>query len=881
MTTFTWTGTGSDDDWSNAGNWTPSGGPPGALDNADIAIAATINAGSGANHATVADADFSDDDFLNGTLQTTVSLTVAGDAASLMVNAGAALQASNVDPGTASLSIDNNGQVDDTGQINETLGGVEVGSAGYGTLSIYDDGVATFDNTTNAALILGQSVNGNGNVYVTGAGSTLTINDSGVIDGYAGQGALDVFTGGLVTVDDGISLGSQADSDGQIFVDFDNAEISVTAGAFDVGVGGLGGVTIGNGGLVDDQSSLGVDVGSLKGSSGTLNDSGDFTVANGVVVGDGGQGGLEVESGGAATIGSLDIAAQAGSIGTVTAANTGSTLDAKAVVIGGTPTAAGGAGSLTANTGGSVDVQSVLMWNGTINVDSQSLVSIGAGLATVTTGVDVQSGAFLSGYGSITGSVTNNGEITASAGVLKLDDAVSGGGSERIDTGATLAFASSVTAGQTVFFASGGGSNWGSLDLSGEGTGLTFAAPISGFAGADGTASTSDVIEVAGSGGTDHVAWTQNTASQGTLQVENSSDGVLETLTLDGSYNQNQFTMADPAAVGQITYTACYARGTRILVDRGEIAVEDLRIGDLAVTPSGGLRPVVWLGHRRIDISRHRDPAAVRPVRVSGNAFGEGLPRRDLWLSPGHNVASEGALMPISCLINGRSVAQINQETVEYWHVELDAHDILLAEGLAAESYLDCGNRTAFANGGAFVEAHPDFRSKHWAATCLPLVSGGPEVARTKARLLARLAEEGQRIDHEADAHIVVDGVRIEPIRLSEWRLAFTLPAGSREIALRSNVFVPAHTVPESGDSRELGLCVGRLRIDGSPVALDSDQGCASGWREAECADGRFIHRWTTGATPLAAGARVVIVDLAGVGYSWRKPERRGLALSA
>ncbi len=178
----------------------------------------------------------------------------------------------------------------------------------------------------------------------------------------------------------------------------------------------------------------------------------------------------------------------------------------------------------------------------------------------------------------------------------------------------------------------------------------------------------------------------------------------------------------------------CYGRGTRILTERGEIAVENLRVGDLAVTASGVLRPIVWIGHRRVDISRHPDPASVWPVRVSADAFGEGLPQRDLWLSPGHSVACDAALIPISCLLNGRSVVQIEQERVEYWHVELDAHDILLAEGMPAESYLDCGNRTGFANGGAFVEAHPDFRPKHWAETCLPMFNAGPQVAAAKAR---------------------------------------------------------------------------------------------------------------------------------------------------
>ena len=167
-------------------------------------------------------------------------------------------------------------------------------------------------------------------------------------------------------------------------------------------------------------------------------------------------------------------------------------------------------------------------------------------------------------------------------------------------------------------------------------------------------------------------------------------------------------------------------------------------------------------------------------------------------------------------LVNGVSVAQIEQDGVEYWHVELDAHDVMLAEGLPAESYLDSGNRTAFANGGAFIEAHPDFEPKHWAETCLPLVKEGPQVVDDEGAAARASCRARSCVNQEADAHIVVDGLRVEPIRLSETRLAFALPAGGREIALRSNVFVPAHTVAESADPRELGLCVGRLQIDGS-----------------------------------------------------------------
>jgi hypothetical protein len=223
----------------------------------------------------------------------------------------------------------------------------------------------------------------------------------------------------------------------------------------------------------------------------------------------------------------------------------------------------------------------------------------------------------------------------------------------------------------------------------------------------------------------------------------------------------------------------------------------------------------------------------------------------------------------------------VKRDRVEYWHVELDAHDILLAEGLPAESYLDCGNRTAFANGGAFVEAHPDFLPKHWRETCLPLVKEGPLVARTKARLIGRLLEEGFEIAHEPDAHLVVDGRRVEPSRSSQTRLTFDLPQSARQVTLKSLTFVPAHTVAESTDLRALGLCVSNIQFDGEAIALDDDAQCASGWHAAELSGGRFAHRWTTGATQLPAGARTIVIDLAGEGYYWRQPTNRRVAMFA
>ena len=413
------------------------------------------------------------------------------------------------------------------------------------------------------------------------------------------------------------------------------------------------------------------------------------------------------------------------------------------------------------------------------------------------------------------------------------------------------------------------GSTWGTLNLVGEGSGATFTSNfthvISGFA-------PSDAIDVAGKAATDHLVWTQNGA-KGTLKIEDASNNVLETLTLDGTYKQNEFALGYSGGVDRITTTdnPCYCRGARLLTDRGEVAVEELAIGDLVVTASGDLLPVKWLGHRELDCRRQPDPRAVWPVRVSAGAFGEQLPKRDLWLSPGHCVAAEGVLMPIRVLINGRTIGQIETDRVEYWHVELDRHDILLANGLPAESYLDTGNRTAFVNGGDFLELHPDFEPKEVTETCLPQVKQGPEVERMKAKLIMRAKIAGHVLTSDPDLHILADGNRIDPVRIGKRRFVFVVPAGALAATLVSRTFSPAHVKPGSADTRTLGACVKRSQIDDRDIALDDPALAAEGWNPIERRPGRDDQRWTKGRSKLPPGVRLVVLDTAHDGSYWRQ----------
>ena len=180
----------------------------------------------------------------------------------------------------------------------------------------------------------------------------------------------------------------------------------------------------------------------------------------------------------------------------------------------------------------------------------------------------------------------------------------------------------------------------------------------------------------------------------------------------------------------------CYVAGTRIATPDGEVAVELLSTGDLVLTDGGKPRPIVWIGRRVVVSAQHPLPWQVWPVRIQAGAFGTGLPRRDLYVSPDHAVYMQNVLIPAKHLVNGSTVRHVPFDRVTYYHVELDQHDVLLAEGLPAESYLDTGDRSNFSNGGGPVRLHPDFPARVWEAKgCAPLVVTGPILDAARAQL--------------------------------------------------------------------------------------------------------------------------------------------------
>ncbi len=197
-----------------------------------------------------------------------------------------------------------------------------------------------------------------------------------------------------------------------------------------------------------------------------------------------------------------------------------------------------------------------------------------------------------------------------------------------------------------------------------------------------------------------------------------------------GSYTGTQpFTLAS----GQATQIACFTSGTMLATMDGMRAVERIAAGDVLRCGFAGSQSVVWAGSVEIDCAAQAQPHRFWPVRISAGAFGAGLPRRDLVLSPDHAVFVDGVLIPVKRLVNGVTVRQEPARLVRYHHIAFARHDVVFAEGLATESYLDAG----MADLTAAMRAPADCAAMWEARGCAPLVLYGPALERVRARLAA------------------------------------------------------------------------------------------------------------------------------------------------
>jgi hypothetical protein len=283
--------------------------------------------------------------------------------------------------------------------------------------------------------------------------------------------------------------------------------------------------------------------------------------------------------------------------------------------------------------------------------------------------------------------------------------------------------------------------------------------------------------------------------------------------------------------------------------------VETLAAGDVVVTASGEMRTVKWTGHRLIDCRSHVNRPSVLPIRIAAEAFGPNRPSQDLYLSSGHSICVDligEVFIPVGHLINGATIARIDVDEVSYWHVELDTHDVLLANNLPAESYMLMGNRGFFEERRGLLPRFEQGRERTHADFCRPVVLDGPVLAFVRQRLLSRAEAIGWTPSTETDLHLVVDGEVRRPLSDGDAAL-FLFPASARDVRLNANTFIPA--LVGGSDPRPLGVSLTSLVfLSGGghvrSVNLD-DERLQEGLHPGEAKSG-VAWRWTKGELVLS-----------------------------
>ena len=154
-------------------------------------------------------------------------------------------------------------------------------------------------------------------------------------------------------------------------------------------------------------------------------------------------------------------------------------------------------------------------------------------------------------------------------------------------------------------------------------------------------------------------------------------------------------------SITSITATVnCFLTGTGIATPLGEVTVETLQPGDRILTATGGETTVKWLGQQTIT-PRFAIPEKVNPICIRAGALGDSTPTRDLYITADHAIALDGVLYNAGALVNGTTITQVRDMPLDgftYFHIETDAHELLLAEGVAAESFLDADWQSGFDN---------------------------------------------------------------------------------------------------------------------------------------------------------------------------------------
>ena len=384
-------------------------------------------------------------------------------------------------------------------------------------------------------------------------------------------------------------------------------------------------------------------------------------------------------------------------------------------------------GWVISSPGTEVTLNEALSYSGTFLAQSGTTLTLADALTL--TGLATFANATVKGSGTLAtnGPTSVTGAVTFANGVT-----LTGTGLVSIASSSTLNALGTVDSGTTIEFA---GTD-GLLDI---GTASGFSGTIKDFASGD-SLGVSTTITTATPG---------NFSSGITPLILKDGGMTVATLNLGGNYQGDTFTVTNPSAETYDIKMPCYCRGTLIRSRCGEVPVEALTIGDKVLTKSGEERPIRWIGRRsyggRFTIGR-KD---VLPICIKANALDNRVPERDLWLSPHHALYLDGMLIEAKDLVNGVSIVQADRvEKVEYFHIELETHDVIIAEGALAESFIDDDCRGMFSNAHECRQLYGDV-ARGLVQYCAPRCDEGYRVEAERRRIALRAgvsAEDGPRI---------------------------------------------------------------------------------------------------------------------------------------
>ena len=587
------------------------------------------------------------------------------------------------------------GTITNSGTINGTSGaGIDLGAGGYvgnsGTIRGADavtitGGVGT---VTNSGTII-SSVSGEDfsrPVYLAAGGSVY---NTGTI------------RGGIYAVEITGSAGTITNS-GTIIGDF---------------APGGAGIVLRAGGSIDNQAGLIQGSVIIYGTGAVINGGEIFsTIRRGVQLNDGGS----ISNSG--TISGANAIVISGGIGAVT--NYGTILG-------------GPGGGVDLNAGGTISNMGLIQGGDDISVDGGAGTLTNSG--TILDTVELNAGGTVVNSGMIAGATLGVAITFGSTGnLLVLEHGYSLSGSAYGGTGPTNTIELSGALGAvTVNYNGHPLTNFEDVLFGGAGSetllitnNTTLPGTISGFT------LTSDIVDLT------QVGSNATLANGGTLsfshQLTASGSGGTVVLQLDAT-DATVFKAASDLGTGIDITPACFCRGTLIWTESGEVAVEDLEIGDRVVTLSGALRRVKWIGRRAYGGRFVAANRAVLPIRVAAGALAAGVPARDLFLSPEHALYIDGALVPAGLLVNRMTIRQVESVgRLEYFHLELERHDVILAEGAPAETFVDCDSRAMFQNADEFAELYPDDVPVPWDFCASRAEAGSAELAAIRAALAER-----------------------------------------------------------------------------------------------------------------------------------------------